>query len=331
MSGKTPLMWASQYGAVASMTKLMKLNCNPDLLDSVGCPALLYAIHSEVLPAIHMLLPYTTQGLEPCITDLARATAIPMSEQIKMFIKEKTEDSSSKSKVETSSDLILSCFEESVKFGNVEILKLLVGRNQENDAILLLNDKNKVKKKLKQMMPTLIQNSIYSDNFKVCEIVRDLCLHLDYEIENRFKEMAKERGIRKIIEAYVENTSWDDDLKIKLKNDVTNHIGPLNYDSPILLDIIPKSREFPYYDELAKIKKMLPKSINNETKLITFNDIIKKLWVPAVHYQEHKCPKDCSQKDKCLCIREVLILLKHLIKEISKQFSIFSGTYKTSL
>ena len=39
--------------------------------------------------------------------------------------------------------------------------------------------------------------------------------------------MAKERGIRKIIKTFDENTTWDDGQKTKLKNDVINHIGPL--------------------------------------------------------------------------------------------------------
>ena len=84
-------MYASQYGAVASMTKLMELNCDPDLLSDEGNPALYFAILSEVLPAVHMLLATTSQGLEPCITQLAQSTALPMSDEIKCFIGEKNQ------------------------------------------------------------------------------------------------------------------------------------------------------------------------------------------------------------------------------------------------
>ena len=114
-------------------------------------------------------------------------------------------------------------------------------------------------------------------------------------------------------------------MKSNLKTELANHVGPLTDDSPILLDLIPKSVEFPYFNELDKIKKMLPESIANKTKLINYKDLIKKLWVPTVHYQEN-CPDDCGQKEKCHCIREVLTLLKHLMEKISQKFSIFSGT-----
>ena len=82
-------MLASQYGAVASMQKLLDLGCDPDLLDDDGDSALYYAIDSEVLPAVHMLLATTTQGLKSCITQLAQSTALPMSNEIKHFIGEK--------------------------------------------------------------------------------------------------------------------------------------------------------------------------------------------------------------------------------------------------
>ena len=309
-------MLASQYGAIASIQKLLDLDCDPDLLDIVGKPALDYAIISEVLPAVHMLLATTTQGLKPCITKLARSIALPMSDEIKHFIKEKTK---------FSSDLFLAAFEESVKFANVEILHFLVGRNRENDEMNLLNNDTAVKDELNHIMPFLIINSIYSDDFKACQIVRDLCQHLNYEIQNECAELAKERGIRRIIKIFDKNTSWDHEMKSNLKTEVRNHVGPLTDDSSILLDMIPKSVEFPYFNELHKIKEMLPESMTNKTKVINYKDLINKLWVPTVHYQE-ECPDDCGQKTNCLCIREVLTLLGHLMKEISKKFSIFSGT-----
>ena len=89
-------MVASQYGAVASMQKLLDLGCDPDLLSNgcrscccsnAGKPALLLAIYSEVLPAVHMLLATTTQGLKSCITQLAKSTALPMSDEIKHWRK----------------------------------------------------------------------------------------------------------------------------------------------------------------------------------------------------------------------------------------------------
>lgn len=112
----------------------------------------------------------------------------------------------------------------------------------------------------------------------------------------------------------------------KLRKDVTKHTGHLNEDSALVLDLIQKNFEYPYHDELAKITEMLPESMNNKTRLISYKDLIQKLWVPTVHYEKDECPNDCTQKTKCKCIRDVLTLIKHLLNEISKQFSIFSGT-----
>ena len=59
-------------------------------------------------------------------------------------------------------------------------------------------------------------------------------------------------------------------MKSNLKTELANHVGPLTDDSPILLDLIPKSVEFPYFHELDKTKKMLPAAYCIGYK---FNDI----------------------------------------------------------
>ena len=144
-----------------------------------------------------------------------------------------------------------------------------------------------------------------------------------YQLTYLLTYLLTNRTISRVATA-TKNISWDETLKSKLKNEVIRLTEPVNYDSPILLDKLTKSVEFPYFEELAKIKEMLPDSMINKTKMIKYQELIDKMWVPTVHYEED-CPDVCSQKIRCLCIREVLILLRHLMKEISKQFSIFSG------
>ena len=163
-------MNASKFGSVASMQKLLELKCDPDLLDNAGDPALVYAIMSEVSAAVHFLL-HTSQGLKSCITKLAMPTSIPMSDEIKIFMEETTKNST---------NLFLTCFEENVKYGNVLNLNFLIGRNKKGDEVKLLNNDTEVKYELMSIMPTLITHSIYSDDHKVCEIVLELCHHLDY-------------------------------------------------------------------------------------------------------------------------------------------------------
>ena len=175
----------------------------------------------------------------------------------------------------------------------------ICGRNKESEKdIKLINNDERLKEDIVHTMPTLISDSIYSDNYEVCQIVKDLCQHFDYKIENEYIEIAEKRGIKKIIETCKDDGSLDETLKTKIITDVLKHTGRRSHDSPLVFDLIPKCVEFPLHDELAKIKNMLPDTMeNNETILITYKDLIHNMWVPTVHYQENECPEDCSQKN----------------------------------
>ena len=110
MKGMTPLMKASQSGSHDAMKSLFDNGADIDNLEDKGRPALYYAIESEVLPAVHMLH-QTTEGLQPCITKIAKANSLMISDAIEQFIQERTK-------------LFHDCLKESVKFGNVKILNL---------------------------------------------------------------------------------------------------------------------------------------------------------------------------------------------------------------
>ena len=108
---------------ISKNEKLIDNKADVDNLDYKGRPALYSAIESEVLPAIHMLH-QTTKGLQTCITQIAKANSLVISDGIEQFIKER---------LKLASDLFLDCLKECVKFGNVRILNLLVGKNKENE------------------------------------------------------------------------------------------------------------------------------------------------------------------------------------------------------
>ena len=89
--------------------------------------------------------------------------------------------------------LFLICFKECVKFGNVEILKLLFVRNKENTE--LLNNNLKVKEELWEIMGTLITDAIYSDEFRHCaEGIESFYFRLCLSRENSILKSDERKG-----------------------------------------------------------------------------------------------------------------------------------------
>ena len=64
-------MSASQVGQVITIQKLIELGADIDTFDdNYNCPALYFAILSEILPAVEALLE-TSKGLQSCFQKLA--------------------------------------------------------------------------------------------------------------------------------------------------------------------------------------------------------------------------------------------------------------------
>ena len=61
-------------------------------------------------------------------------------------------------------------------------------------------------------------------------------------------------------------------------------------------------------------------------RLVTFEDLLDKLHTPPIHPQRSKCPEDCKQKSVCRRIRGIVVTLKNIVEETSKEFPIFKNT-----
>ena len=246
-------MAAAQFNSMETVTVLLDLGANPNYLDHHQQPALYHALVTEVTPVILKLLNVTTNGLKASINALASTKSIGFSEEIFTFVKEKTQHNS---------ELFIHSLQAGFKFGNIDLLNLLLGRTDGNRMIQLWNTGSFLKDKLISSMPLFLDNAIISDNPEACKIVKQLCQHVNFEIEERWIKLAKERLQRKVIDNFEKVLEGKDDLiKNNLAENVSKFTGSIDAKSELLLDLIPKSEEFPYYDELAKVKKMLPDSL----------------------------------------------------------------------
>ena len=53
--------------------------------------------------------------------------------------------------------------------------------------------------------------------------------------------------------------------------------------------------------------------------ILSFKLLLERMHVKKVHYDQH-CPSDCGQRKNCQAVREVIILIKYMLDEISKYF-----------
>ena len=191
------------------------------------------------------------------------------------------------------------------EFGNFELLKILVTLSKEIST-----------SKLVPLLPGLIEKALYSDNADVCQLIHSLAPE-GFVFPNKITQLAEERGKREIIELFNIDLPEMIILKNELAKRVENGVADIT-------NMIPKTEEFDYFDEMEKILSLLPSSMTNKSIVLSYDDILEKLHVPVIHH-ESDCPSDCVQKTQCQCVREVLKLLQYLLDEAGKVHPIFAG------
>ena len=71
---------------------------------------------------------------------------------------------------------------------------------------------------------------------------------------------------------------------------------------------------------MDKILPMVLEADPAKRRLVTFDDLLDKLHSPLIHPQRSKCSEDCKQKSVCRRIRGIVVTLKNVVEEISKDF-----------
>ena len=155
------------------------------------------------------------------------------------------------------------------------------------------------------MKMEILRNTILSDRPEACNIAYMHCKTTYMENKDKFQRLILSRGRTKILEIF-----GIDIAKTENNNE--------------LLNIIPKTAEFPYYDMLMnKIIPMIEQANSTSGGLVTFDTLIKTLQVDTIHYNLSACPLACKQSATCLRIREVVQLLNEVMKQMSEEHPIF--------
>ena len=96
-----------------------------------------------------------------------------------------------------------------------------------------------------------------------------------------------------------------------------------------LKDASASTNTMKYSNLLEQISSLILETYPSASgRLIKFETLIKHLHAQVVHYDgkhydDNKCPDDCSQKTVCGRIRDVLYLLDQIVKKMSEEFPIF--------
>merc|ERR1711911_201483 len=80
---------------------------------------------------------------------------------------------------------------------------------------------------------------------------------------------------------------------------------------------LPKSVEFPYDNEMTKLRPLLSQST------VGYEDLLNALYVPPVHAEE-ECPGDCRQKEDCNRLRQVYFLVRLLVAKMGEINPVFN-------
>ena len=93
-----------------------------------------------------------------------------------------------------------------------------------------------------------------------------------------------------------------------------------------LLDLIPEDVEFTYNQKIDLLKPLL-----QNDSYIPYTTLLKHLHLPKAHFDETEpnrpmvCPSDCSQKQSCQRIREILALAHQVARKVGERNKVFEG------
>ena len=155
------------------------------------------------------------------------------------------------------------------------------------------------------MISKALKNVILSDKVKACEIVFEHYEKLHLMITEDMSSLVIARGKTDIVKLFGLQV-------ITMKNEK-------------ILENIPRTQEYPYYDLMAKhILPLVENACNSSGGLLKYDELIKNLHVKDIHYKV-MCPHSCSQPQTCERIRDVDKLLKDILKKMGEEYPIFKN------
>ena len=293
-------MEAAGESSLESMDVLLRAGADANTLDYNNRSALFYALDSNNLSAVKRLLPLSDKGMEDVFLQFPKSS-IHFSEEVKSFINSKLDEKPS---------LLLTGLHSSSELGHLQMLRIMKDFLRYKFHLCSEN----IRSLIKTDMQKVIVNAIRSDNYEACLIVKDICDLLNYNIQDIHYEQARKRKNKRVINLFANSQQQEiDDICYRLNEDLS------------ILDMMPKTLDILYNNEIQKIKDLI---LENECPegILCYEKLLEKLHVKDVHYKE-SCTWHCPQKEKCQAVRDSVELIKFLLNKISKDYDpIFKNT-----
>ena len=270
---------------------LLAKGADADKLTKAGETALALAISAEDVETVELLAPVTSNKLGHSLVLLARSQ-LEITAGIKSFI----------TKCGGERDVFLDGVREATQFANLPLLQ----------ALLAIGDKNWLST---EKLYDLTKLAIMSDNSDMCETILSLCGEHRYNISQRCVHLASERknvNIQKLL---------DPEYQDLLKENQENLRDQVTEKKAELLNLVPKSEEFPYLRTMDQVLSLLD---GNDS--ISFEDLLANLRMPEVHYKcgdGDECPSDCQQKEKCEIVRQTVQFVKLVTGKLGEKYPLF--------
>ena len=295
-SNLTPLMMAAKTNNTIAVEILLIKGADPNIEDEEGFTALTHAIVSENISNIAKLFKVTKRGLEKSFEKLGESSMTLYSEQCKCFLPEL--ESEIHEIVNKNRNLFNTFLEIVAIFGNAHWLQMLLSTNPK------LNEKTRLR---------ILENVLNSDDAEACQI---LAKNEQFNLTDKLKKFAISRGKGDVIRVFnLDNSENSSIFNFFQARRISLH-------KQKLFEKVIKSEEFPYSDNISNvIEKWLKARQSNVW--IKFNELLRELKAPEVHYQNDRSKKDCVQKQKCKRIRQTKRLVKDILNEMSKSYPIF--------
>ena len=177
----------------------------------------------------------------------------------------------------------------------------------------------------------LLFEAVSSDSPKTCKAAIDLVPSIElqpnvflrqHRLHPSIVSLAKQRGIVEIKHLFEPEVDRREEEKHRLKVSIVEN-------SAGLLNSIPKDVEFVYNDKMEKLKPLITSST------VTFTKLLEELSVPPVHVGQNEdsnedwkqCPFMCTSQTSCLRTREILDLVKIIVKKLGERNPVFKGIH----
>ena len=276
-------MSAALGAADETVAFLLSKGASPDLMNKDGQTALVFAIHTMCSTTIDLLAPVTQKGLAEALINLA-TWQTELTPAVKELLIRASLDQ----------DTLRSGVEHAAQMGATTMLKILT--NGWNKNTLHPSEAN-----------NLLKLALTSDNAETVQVI--LAFVSDVSSENL--ALALTRGRADVVNLFGlgEDERSTEAAKKRLKAAIVNKTASIE-------NRLPKSVEFPYDDEMTKLRPLLSQST------VRYEDLLRALHVPPVHAEE-ECPGDCRQKEDCDRLRQVYFLVRLLVAKMGEINPVF--------